>query len=605
MFRKIPLKYVITAPQILYSLVRERRKFFPDLTLLAFIGLLLGSGGGLPFYHPDAIKNRAIYLLFHQGRPDYFDYPGLVLYIHAAVYGAWNLCLKFFNRITFGGIPIPDGISYIYVGWILTILIAICGIIAIYGITFMVTQRRLTSLFSGLFLATAFLWVANAHYVTVDIPLAVLCVLSVGFFLVLTRNAIAMQPVQLILPGAIAGFAASAKYPGAIVILALLPAIALYYRSDIWKGAESIALFCISAAATFLLTNPYAILEYPRFISSVLFQSMRFGESGEFGYTTANGYLFHTLHSFPHGYGIIPSALAILGFLWVLKENNMHVHWKIALIGFPALFFLVMGHSVLAFERYMLPVIPFLAIFSAFGLHSIGIFLERRNGLRQLKHIRILVPALLLFLFLIAASPGLADSIRHDTLLSQKDTRSDLLFLLNDMKNEGTFAVFGGQDLFTKEGELMSNVQWFSRPLSFSHFTSELDTDLQRDPSQMFIFDSFSHDRLLYEPAGQPLQKSYVGWNNLTALQITPFTTGKEEVPFSPESLFSPYPPDLPFRNRPGPFIEIYFKDSLLAQRFWGYCRELHIQCTVHQASDGYYLPRLSALYMRQPQSMT
>jgi hypothetical protein len=79
--------------------------------------------------------------------------------------------------------------------------------------------------------------------------------------------------------------------------------------------------------------------------------------------------------------------------------------------------------------------------------------------------------------------------------------------------------------------------------------------------------DSFSHDRYVYDKR-LTLPVDFSAFKDGFVVIITPYDRDKDRVPFSPESLYSPYFPDSPFRLRPGPYIEIYFPDSSLARSF-------------------------------------
>ena len=196
-----------------------------------------------------------------------------------------------------------------------------------------------------------------------------------------------------------------------------------------------------------------------------------------------------------------------------------------------------------------------------------------------------------------AAVPSLYTALSHDRLLSQTDTREDLLLALTALPNESPSSFFGGRELFDPDGALMRTEAWFIRPSSLGSFTTELDADLSQDQSDLIIFDSFSHDRLLYEPKDHPLQKMYLNYGNLTMIRISPFSLPKEKVPFSPESLFSPYLPDLPSRNRPGPFIEMYFRERSVADRVHTCYLEQGIDHLYGTGGDGYYFTQLNDLY--------
>jgi hypothetical protein len=65
-------------------------------------------------------------------------------------------------------------------------------------------------------------------------------------------------------------------------------------------------------------------------------------------------------------------------------------------------------------------------------------------------------------------------------------------------------------------------------------------------------------------------------------------------VPFSIKSMYSPYAPDLKFRTRPGPYIELYFDDPSLAGYLYESLLHKGVRTASSGAEQGYYFRKFS-----------
>jgi hypothetical protein len=121
----------------------------------------------------------------------------------------------------------------------------------------------------------------------------------------------------------------------------------------------------------------------------------------------------------------------------------------------------------------------------------------------------------------------------------------------------------------------------------------------------MILFDSFVHDRLLYADLSVDttmrfglhdpnLEQPLTGYENMVVVQISPFVNDKADVPFSQESYYSPFLPDLHYRTQRGSFIEIYLRNHDFANAIAVACTTRGQRCSVTTGDRGYYIPRLS-----------
>ena len=266
-----------------------------------------------------------------------------------------------------------------------------------------------------------FIWVSHSHYLTVDIPLASLCIATVWLTLLFTtQNQTPLNFKQLIVLGVALGLTASAKYNGAIAFLPILVSLGLNRSNLLLK---SLVIVIITSAITFIATNPFVVVDTESrqsFIQAILFE-FNHAKTGHFGFETENGLLFHLTNSLYLGYGIIPLILSLVGGVWLFYYPKIAAVKKLAIAIFPISFYLVVGSSKLAFHRYMLPLIPFLAIASAFGVDYIMAKLREQ---KKMSGYFVAIAAIALSLNILAIA-------KHNQIVAVTDTRTELSQILN------------------------------------------------------------------------------------------------------------------------------------------------------------------------------
>jgi hypothetical protein len=442
------------------------------------------------------------------------------------------------------------------------------------------------------------MWVAQSHFLTVDIPLASLCIAASLLALELTETRAALSHPQLLLLGACAGLAAAMKYNGVLVLASALSPMVPCYPGDARRFSAAAGVLLVAAAATFFLVNPFLLIR-PVAAAKDFYYELLHARVGHFGHETDNAWFFHATHSLSNGYGAGGLALAIAGLLWLWKTRDVSTTSKIAATAFPLVFYLMMGRSRLAFQRYVLPVLPFLAVYTALGaraaVHSLIVVLRAVPMQRQLAAYGAL--AIVLTVVLV----NLKASLTHDLLLSRTDTRSDLIDVFRDVNLGDAVRLYSGIHTMAP---LIS-----ARVLRREQFQRGLRPDLADNEASIIVLNSFDHDALLYDVRSRypepyyergtyafyraKLSQRYRGYEHLALIQLSPFGIEKDQVPFSPESIYAPYPPDMPFRRRPGPFIEIYCPPKI-AEQIHRACARRGYECALGTGADGYYLPRIS-----------
>jgi hypothetical protein len=133
---------------------------------------------------------------------------------------------------------------------------------------------------------------------------------------------------------------------------------------------------------------------------------------------TSPGWLFY-IKTLLSGFGVIPLLLAFIGGMVYVKQLSRKREAKIAiLLTFPFLYFLLIISANHFFARYVLPLLPFLAVFTAEGVAVIYKWVRERISNPGIAY---LIAGMLLTA---AVSIPLLKSIQYDLLLTRMDTRT-------------------------------------------------------------------------------------------------------------------------------------------------------------------------------------
>ena len=193
------------------------------LFLLAFTLRAWGARYGLPeyFYHPDehAIVERATAILrTGDYSPHWFNYPSAYIYVQALSYIPYFLISA---ARGFGNtIPSPAPYGFYFAGRLMTALLGALTVPLVYLLGTSTFGRR-TALLSSALLSFSLLHVVHSHYVTTDVPTALLISLTMLFCCL----ALQRPEKHHTIPAALfAGLAASTKYPGAVALVPVLVA---------------------------------------------------------------------------------------------------------------------------------------------------------------------------------------------------------------------------------------------------------------------------------------------------------------------------------------------------------------------------------------------
>jgi hypothetical protein len=342
----------------------SRRLVWPGLALVLAGGLglrLWGVQQGLPYVYntdendhfvPHAVR------MFEEGtlNPHYFANPPAYTYLLHFVFGLY-----------YGG---GHAVVHAYltdptsVYTLARVVSALLGTLALWLLY--LTGARLFSRGVGLLaaavLAVAFLPVFYAHLALNDVPtLAPLTLSLLGSAGVLRKGRLRDH----LLAGIGIGLACATKYTAGIVVIPYAVALACSWweRRSRTESLAGLALFVLSAAAAFVIANPYALLDYHSFHAELVHQSTLSAESqGKLG-APKDGGLAYYLWSLTWGLGWVPALAALAGAAAIWRSDRRAGLW---LVPAPLVFLAFMGTEGRYFGRWLMPILPLLCLLAAF-----------------------------------------------------------------------------------------------------------------------------------------------------------------------------------------------------------------------------------------------
>ena len=240
-------------------------------------------------------------------------------------------------------------------------------------------------LIAALIYVSAPLVIRNAQFGLIDNVLAAYALATAAALLEIVKQSVTTQTdnsQRLAVAGFMAGMAAAIKYPG--VLFVALPCFAVI----VWKSSRArrwlpVVIFLLSAALVggiwylknaILLGNPV----YP-------LCSSLFGSEFPVGFSAESYARWQTVHA-PHGWGWSDIVKPITGFffssmdasplllpaliccLLFWKQIPKLARWLLIYCGLFSVGWLVLTHRI---ERFLLPIIPFIALTGGFAFNAL------------------------------------------------------------------------------------------------------------------------------------------------------------------------------------------------------------------------------------------
>lgn len=341
------------------------------LLLIAVVAVLLrypGMRWGLPdsthifSYHPDEFHSlRGAFSLVLAGDPNphFFNYGSLYLYLV-------SVAAVLADSGAVGNMT-ADGLTQLLHDWTLAarhlnLATAVLTVIVVFFLARALLGQKLGLVAAGA-LAVFPLHVLHSRYATVDVPQALFLTIALFYAVRIGKRPMTRD---YLLAGLFAGLAASTKYNGAIVLIAPLVAHFCARREEGDGTVRLVAVqplaMLVMAAAAFILTSPYTLLDWESARRDILFevQHMQVGEEPARS-ADPSGWLFHAVGlTLVTGGATVVAALGLLG----LFARRL---WRPALgvVVFGAVWFAMIAMSNVRYGRYEIALLPVVALLLA------------------------------------------------------------------------------------------------------------------------------------------------------------------------------------------------------------------------------------------------
>ncbi len=384
--------------------LKKERLILIFIVTLAFFLRFFGISFGLPhLYHADEpiVVNHTIAYGSGDLNPHFFKIPPLVSYLLFILYGIYFVIGKLVGQFStlddFVYLFLTDPSSFYFVGRLF--FGAIGGTLTVY-ILYRLVKRYSSiehALISSFFLAVAFLHVRDSHYIYADIPLVlILCLCFFPIFHILESGG----RRYYVLFSFLAGIAVATKYNGVFVFVPFLTAH--FFRTGFkWRAVAdpNLVLTFVLSFLAYSVLNPFGWVDFQFFLQEITKQSHAEGFSG---------LLHHLTYSLNGGLGFPLLGLSLFGLsLACLRFDRKR--WT--LLSFILVYYLILCFFSQPYDRYTLPLIPFLVIFAA-------------DGLLQLKRKLKLSNIPFFIVVLIAIFPSVLKISLSDYIFMQKDIRT-------------------------------------------------------------------------------------------------------------------------------------------------------------------------------------
>ena len=383
-----------------WSTIRVNDKYTFALIVICLVSLFLNIYGiwwGLPgIWHPDEDQvGIALSMGLHMDpTPPFLLRPSFQYYVQGVVLLPYYLFLKLSGGLSdiLAGYAINQIPSYFIINvWLISRLAsAVMGSLTVFLVYLIGKEiyNKNVGLISASFLACTMGFVNISHFATVDVPVTFWTVVSFFFFIKIINTG---KMKYYLLGGLFAGLAASTKYPALLLILPLFISHVLSYEQKSSKNTSlsfstfvkesflklikiifqrKILLGAFMMIVGFVLGSPYSVLDISTFKKNFisvgsLFQT-RSDAGGAFAYIPS---WITRMQNLMNAMGLLLFLICAVGMIYMIyklikkREENQTNKCSILFLSWVILFGIVIGGWEYTPMRYMMPIIPFLAIF--------------------------------------------------------------------------------------------------------------------------------------------------------------------------------------------------------------------------------------------------
>lgn len=355
------------------------------VVLLALAIRLYGVGFGLPaLLDPDEpfFVSTAVHMLSDGTlNPHWFGHPGTLTFYAILIVAAG----EFVTGLAFGwwgdakafGDAFYANPSLVMVP--LRLFFVVCGVGCV-ALTMAIGQRIAKAhlaILAGAIIALSPLHVALSQIVRTDVMAGLFMLVAVYRSLdLLERDRLA----DVALAAFAVGLATMSKWPGASVMVVPIAAIAMRARATArpwrWVVARWGWLIGFTAIAIVAI-SPYLLVEW-RTVLTNLSGETRAEHLGSNGHGFVGNLLWYVGMAMPAALGPLVLAVAAIGAATIAGRHHP-ASWLL-IAASPILFVLLIATHPLIWERWVTPILPFIALFAALGITRTREWIGGRYG---------------------------------------------------------------------------------------------------------------------------------------------------------------------------------------------------------------------------------
>jgi hypothetical protein len=405
--------------------VKLGQRFHVNVSLIGILVLALllrlwGVKFGLPSLHdpdePIFLMSAIKLLRDHTLNPGWFGHPGTTtIYVMALI----DIMLVIGSKLT-GLYPSVNAFTaaiYNDPGIVVLpgrLFIVLCGIACVY-LTYRVGLRlfnRRVGFIAALLLAVNPLHVQYSQIIRTDVHATVFMLMCV-----LSSIAIAQhnRTADYVKAGILVALACGTKWPAATILACPIGAAWYYLHTGevrIGKQMGNVALLIVTALVALFFVSPYIYLDYQTTLANLKGEA-----SNEHLGGTGGGFWFNMIwyfrEPFRASFGILGLILGIGGISWTTLKSGMAR--ATLLLGFLA-FLIAVSAQHLIWARWIVPLLPFIALFIAIMLNEVF--------KRVAPHINLSAANALLAVIVALIAIPMALTTRAETIERANDTRT-------------------------------------------------------------------------------------------------------------------------------------------------------------------------------------
>ena len=254
------------------------------------------------------------------------------------------------------GIASPESIaSLILVGRVLTAVLGVLTVWAVFALGARLYART-AGIVAGVTAAVIPLAVVHGRFATVDVTAAffIAAAFAVGARLLDSRRL-----PDAAFAGTLCGLAAATKYNAGLILIAPLTAV-LLRRDERRSKLIQASVILAAAIAAFLIACPGPLLNPSRFWADFGYELQKSRQGmGLLFEQTGSGWIYHLTSSLRYGLGLPLIVLSLISMglaLWKRRAQDLY------LLSFLFVYYLVIGAAQVRFMRYMIPLLPVIAV---------------------------------------------------------------------------------------------------------------------------------------------------------------------------------------------------------------------------------------------------